>query len=177
MPSSPEFGNTARNKRVIEIFEEIKAENFTETDCHIAVTRKIEINLQRKRNGIQPEKQNGFFIGFRKSGAKACEGIGNQNFFAESDDKPTDAVSGFFKGMRSVFQLSCDIRITHDRSRNQLGKQRNISRKIDGIFLRPYFASVNVYRVAENLKGIKADADRESDLQKRDGKSCCCVEI
>ena len=62
MPAAPKFRNAPRNVRVIEVFEEIKAEDFAESDRHIAVTREVEINVQRKRNRVKPKEKNGFVV-------------------------------------------------------------------------------------------------------------------
>ena len=80
MPSAPELRNAARNIRIIEVFKEVKAEYFSESDCHIAVTGEVEIDMKRICYGIKPEEKNGFIAGRLESIAKLAEEICNENF-------------------------------------------------------------------------------------------------
>ena len=170
MPSAPEFGDASRNEGIIEIFEKIKAEDLTQTDRHIAVSRKVEVDLERKRDRVKPEKQNGFFIRCRKIGAKRRKRIRNQNLLTEAENETANALRRLIKAVRSFAQLSVDIRVADDRTRDQLGKKRNVGSQIDRILLRAHVASVDVHRIAEDLEGIEADPDRERDLQQGYGK-------
>ena len=45
MPSAPEFTDTLRHIRIIEIFREMETEHLTQTDRHIRITGKIKIDL------------------------------------------------------------------------------------------------------------------------------------
>ena len=56
-------------------------------------------------------------------------------------------------------------------------EQRHINGKTDIISLRLDLASVNVYGITENLERIEADADRQRNFEKRDGKPCRRIEI
>ena len=74
--------------------------------------------------------------------------------------------------MRAVLKLRGDIGIPHDRPRDELGKERNIGGKVDEIPLRRRCTAIDVDDVAEHLKGVEADADGQTQLQKRQGKPC-----
>ena len=54
MPATPEVSDTSGRIWVIEVFVEVKTKDFAKTDCHVAVTRKIIVDL----NGIGEERQN-----------------------------------------------------------------------------------------------------------------------
>ena len=47
-----------RSVRIIEVFAEMEAEHASETDGHIAVAGKIEVDLQRVANGARPSCQH-----------------------------------------------------------------------------------------------------------------------
>ena len=177
MPSSPEFGDTARNEGIIEVFEKIETKHLAKTDRHIAITREVEIDLERIRDRVKPEEQNGFIVRCHKGGAEAREHIGDQNFLTETDDKAAHTERDLFHRMLSFIELKRDIGITHDRARDELREKRDIGRKIDGISLRLNVTSVNVDGIAEDLEGIEADTDRESDIEERNGKSRNSVKV
>ena len=54
MPSAPELGSGARNIRVIEIFRIMESKQPRQTNRHIGITGKIEINLDRKHQKAKP---------------------------------------------------------------------------------------------------------------------------
>ena len=70
MPSSPEFGDTARNEGIVEVFKEVKSKDFAKTDRHITITGEIEVDLHGIRNSVSPEEHNGFIIGCTEACAK-----------------------------------------------------------------------------------------------------------
>ena len=68
MPASPELRNAGGDVGIIEVFEEIEAEDLSESDCHIAVSREIEVDMQGIRNRIHPCEKHGFFVrGFERT--------------------------------------------------------------------------------------------------------------
>lgn len=40
----------------------MKAEHFTQPDCHIGITREIEIDLKRKSNSGHPTQNDSFLV-------------------------------------------------------------------------------------------------------------------
>ena len=84
MPAAPKLSNALRNKWVIEILPEIKAEYFSEPDCHIAVAGKIKIHMKCICCSVKPEKQHRFVIGLPEYAAQLAKQIGNQDFFSKS---------------------------------------------------------------------------------------------
>ena len=59
MPSSPEFADACGVIGIIKVFREIKAEHFSQADSHIAVARKIKINLKRESDNSEPCRGGG----------------------------------------------------------------------------------------------------------------------
>ena len=57
MPSAPEILHGVRGVRMAEVFPEIKAEYPAQSYCHIAVSGKIKIYLQKV--GRRPKPRNG----------------------------------------------------------------------------------------------------------------------
>ena len=177
MPAAPELCDTLRNKRIIEILPEIKAEYSAESDCHIAVAGKIKIHMKSICRGVKPEKQHRFVIGLPEYAAQLAKQIGNQNFFPKSQDKAAHPGRRLLRRVPALLQLLCDIRIPDNGTCDQLRKESDIRRKVNEVLLRANRSSVNIREVAQDLKGIEADSDGKRNLQKRHGQACRCIEI
>ena len=54
VPPTPELRHRFGNIRIVEVFREAKAENFAESDRHIAVAGKIEIQLDNVHKAAKP---------------------------------------------------------------------------------------------------------------------------
>ena len=133
--------------------------------------------MQHICRGIQPIKQNGFLavrLEFRDD--KRC-GIGKENLLCKTDGKVRDPLRRIGKRGFSVFQASGNVGIADNGSGYQLRKHRHIHRKINEIALCRHVAAINIYNITQDLKCIKTDADRQSHLEKRDGKTGHRIEI
>lgn len=71
--------------------------------------------------------------------------------------------------MLSVRYLVLNGRISYDRSRNELRKERDVQRDIQGIFLNSRISAVYVNDIADALKREKRYAYREYDARYGDG--------
>ena len=78
--------------------------------------------------------------------------------------------------MDAVIQFPCYIHISYDRACNQLWEQRYISAKADGILLHRHISPVDIKGVAQALERIKADADGQRQMQKRNAQPCGSIE-
>ena len=73
--------------------------------------------------------------------------------------------------MRALPELQSNVAVTHDRTCDELGEERNIGGKVNEVSLCRRVAAINVDDIAEHLEGVEADADGKAQLQKRQGKS------
>ena len=147
MPPAPERGYAPRRVGVVEIFGKAKTEDPPETDRHIAVARKIEIDLQGIRGGVQPEIQDGFFLRRLEGLHKRAEHVGEQNLFGKPEYKPAHAGRCTLERVDPLRKLRLDVRIPDDRPRDKLREHRDINGEADKIFLRGH-AAVDVRRIA-----------------------------
>lgn len=90
VPAPPEFRDTGGNIGVVEVFKEIKAEDPAQPDRHVAVARKVEVDLKGEGGGIEPVKEHGFFIGGTEYSAEFPELVGKEDFFGKAEDKAAD---------------------------------------------------------------------------------------
>ena len=148
----------------------MEAQNAPEADSHVAVTRKVEIYLQQKRERVEPDEEDARVLRRFVDARKRAELVGEQNFLGKADREAAHALRRGGNTVRAAFELRGDIGIAHDRPRDELGKERNIGGEVDEIPLRCRLTAIDVDDVAEHLKGVEADADGQAQLQKRQGK-------
>ena len=136
MPPSPEFCGTFGDKGIIEIFEKVEAEHSAETYSHITVTRKVEINLQCYRCGINPGENHRFFRGTVEGGTKGAYGVCQEYFFTEADSEFYYTRGELLRGMSAGFKLMLDVGISYDGACDKLGEKSDVAGKVDRVPLR-----------------------------------------
>ena len=71
--------------------------------------------------------------------------------------------------MGPLGELRVNVRVADDGTRDELGEKGDIAGKVDEVLLGGCLPPVYVNGVAENLKGVEADAHRQRQLQKSNG--------
>ena len=79
MPSSPELGNALGNEGIVEVLQEVEAEDATQTDGHIRIAGEVEINLQVVCQGVHPHAANGQLVHAVQGNGQGGQGVGNEN--------------------------------------------------------------------------------------------------
>ena len=176
MPAPPELGDAAGNVGVVEVLREIKAEQLSQTDGHIAVAGEVEVDVQHVGDGIEPEKQDGLVLRGTEDLAELAHSVGDEHLFAQTQDKAADAQCRLVQTVPPGGELLRDLGIAHDGAGDQLGKEGDIGRKVDKAPLGRD-APVHVHGVADELEGVKADADGQGDPEQGQGKAGDGVEI
>ena len=59
MLATPEFRCGFGYVRIIEIFFKLKAEHFSQADCHVRISGKVKINLEGESGNGKPCTENG----------------------------------------------------------------------------------------------------------------------
>ena len=167
MPPPPVFGNAAGKIRVVEIFQEFKAQHPSQADGHIGVAGKIKVDLKGKGNSAQPGGQRG--QAFPRQGGhgipQQAHLVGQQHLFAQPHRKAVDAAGKKPGAFLPADQLPLHCFVLHNRPGDQLREQRDIGAEGNGVFLRCHRPAVNIDDVAERLEGVKADADGQCQFQ------------
>ena len=134
MPPPPKFRNRFGNIRIIEVFREAEAENPSKADGHIAVARKVEVQLDDIHKTAEPSgkcrqrRRICLHILFGKH--TGC--IRKNHLFGKTADKTLHPGIGRRNGMRACADLLLHIGIAHDRSGDKLkihGKVQQIAGK------------------------------------------------
>ena len=176
VPPPPEFGDAGGNVGIVEVLREVKPEDAAQADGHVAVAGEVEIEMKNVSRRVEPGEEDGGLRAVFVGGDQFIEDIGQQHLFGKADDEAAGAVSGVGQGVGPVLQLGGDVGIPDDGSGDQLGEHCHVGRQVDEIPLGGCVAPVNVDDVAQNLKGVEADADGQGHVKQGEGQPCETVE-
>ena len=132
VPAAPELLDGGRSVRIIEVFAEMEAEHASETDGHIAVAGKIEVDLQRVANGARPSCQHADLSGRQREHRvrHLTERVRQQQLFAQAADKPADAECGLLRSGAAAVDLLLDVMVFDDRPGDQLREKRDVQQHL-----------------------------------------------
>ena len=169
MPPPPVFGNAAAQIRVIEVFQELKAQHFSQPNGHIGIAGKVKVNLEGKGDGAQPGRPGGKTCPRqRRHGIpQGAHLVRDEHLFPQAYGEPSDARGKLRRCFPAVRELFLHRFVLHDGPCDELREQRDIGAKGDGILLCRHGASVYINDIAERLEGVKADTDGQRQLQQR----------
>ena len=148
MPSPPEFTDTFRKIRVIKIFQKAKTKNPSQTNRHIRICPKIQINLKSITDNANPSVDHSHSRLQSKSQiCRFSHCISQQNFLYNPCHKPEGSLIYILCPHLSAADFPRHINITHNRTCNQLGKEHNIQGQIQNISLDLHLILININQV------------------------------
>ena len=148
VPAAPEFRNAFGQIGILEILQEVEAENSAQTNGHIGITGKVKVNIQQERNGIHPVKQHGRFSAFPENLDQQGKVVCQNHLFAQAHQEPAQTVGQVFPGMAAVLQFLRHIHIPDNGTGNELGKQGHIGTEGNGVFLHLRSTPVHIDGIA-----------------------------
>jgi len=173
MPSAPEFRCGTCNIGIVEVFEEMEAENFSETYCHIGIAGEIVIDLDREHKNAEPDRSCASCrkvagkIGFGKLAGNVCD----KDLFCKTNKESCGSAPDILEAFAAVVNFKGNVRISYYRTRNELGIERNIHEEFHIVMLGFNVAFININSIAEGLEGIEAYTDRKREFRNRNIKS------
>lgn len=154
-----------------EIFHQPDPHHLSRSEGDVGITGEIAIDLNGERQGCKYKRRALMFERRIINGVdELCHSIGNDHLFEHAPCHPFQAVcdAPVFKPML-LMQLVQDILRSLDGSRDQLGVKQNVHREITIMTLGFLVAAKNFDGIAQGLKGVKRQADRQDDLQVLNG--------
>ena len=178
VPTSPKLGDAARSVRIVEVFGELEAHDATQADGHIAIARKIEVDLEGVGQCDKPSRtrvQSGNTGGdFRKRTSAEVGGtknlvdtqtddIGNKDLFAQTYDEAIEPLQAVGPSRLTMADLFGHVAITHDGASNQLREHGDIQHVVAQLAQRLVDASVGVQSVGDALEREERDTNGQHD--------------
>src|SRR5438045_1961567 len=117
MPTSPKLGNRARDVWIFEVFDESEPKHPAETDGHVGIAGKVEIDLQRVAANRQPgETRRNFMAGDREEPVcQLSDDVGDHELLRHSQRESFDTVSETIACDVTNRELPFKVRIIDDR--------------------------------------------------------------
>ena len=170
VPPPPELRDAGGDVGIVEVFYKMEPEDTAQTDGHVAVTGKVEIEMKNVSRRVKPDEQDGDVRGAFVGGDQFVEDIGQQHLFGKAEDEAAGAVGSIGQRVGAMLQLGSDVRVPDDGPGDELGEHGHIRGKVNEIPLGSHIAPVYVDDVAQDLEGVKADADGQGHMEQREGQ-------
>jgi len=182
VPTAPKLGNGGRHIRIIKVFGEFEAHHASKADGHVAVARKVEIDLEGEGEDGNPgggrvdggnlvgdvgelgRSQNVVVRWAKHSIHLETDDVGNQNFLRQTDDEAVEALQPVRVKRFAVADLVGDVAVAHDGAGDELRKHDDVKHVVAQALHRLVYLAVGVERVGDALEREERDADRQQDL-------------
>ena len=181
VPTAPKLGDGTGGIGVVEVFGELEAHHAPETDGHVAVARKVEVDLEGVGQGDNPRggavqgrhagEDFGDLARVQKAEVGGAEDgihlganhVGDEDFLAEADDEAIKALQAVGHARLAAADLVGHVAIADDGTGDELGEHNDIQHEIRQFLHRLVHAAVGVQGVGDALEREERDADGQQD--------------
>ena len=160
VPTLPKVTDIARKVRVTEVLHQADAEKATRTDCYIAITREVAVDLKGKEKSAHQQVYPTGLCIIREDGINANGAlIGYDDLFEEAPQNLSHTVDCISIGKRAVLlELRQQVSRALNRASHQLREETEISKKFYEVVRGRKFLTININGIAECLKGVETNA-------------------
>ena len=177
VPLTPEVADGGRRIGEEKVLPDGEAEHPSHADGHVAVTRKVKVNLQRVADSAQPGEAGIHDRGAEHRVDHDRGGVGQQELLAEADDEAPDPGGGLRGGAPALVNLRRDIAPADDGTGDQLREEGDIEQELQktpAVILGP---AIDVNGVAQPLEGEERDPDGENQTHGFQGETGDGIEV
>lgn len=162
VPALPELLDGTADKRIVEVFVEMEAENASHTDGHVGIAREVEIDLHGIGDDTDPcgKDRSRIDRGGQIKFGKQFEVIGDDDLFPQTDEHTGKALGQIGQTGMTVVNLFRDGGVTDDRSGDKLGEQRDVKQQLGESLLNGDVLPIHVDDVGKDLERVEADTER-----------------
>ena len=164
VPAAPEVGEGACEVGGIEVFGEEESEHEAEADGHVGVSAEVEVDLHRVAYGAEPCVGGGAVCGLECGVGEMAAGVGEDDFFGESEQEKEGASCEVLGGFCAVAELFSEEGELEDGSGDEVGQHGGEAGEIDEVLHGCGVSAIDVDDVAEGLEGVEADAEWEREM-------------
>ena len=169
MPTPPKLRYVATEIRNVKVAHQFDTEQLGRAYGYVGVAREVAVNLYGEQHGCEQEcaaRVGGIIskYGVHVGGAV----VRHDNLFEESPEDLAHAVHGLrVVEMPPLQELRQEVRGTLDRSRHELGKERQECGKRNEVVRRLYLPPINIYGIGQGLEGVETDTHRQHQVQEQ----------
>ena len=163
VPPAPEFRNAGTDVGIVEVFQKLEAKHPPQASCHIGITGKVKVNLQRVSQDSHPGGEGPPFC--LEKIPQIAHGVGQQHLFPQAQDKQLDTGGKVMDILPAVLHLLRHILVPDNGTGNELREQGDIGTEGQRILLNRRIVAVHVNHIAHGLEHIKGNADGQGDFR------------
>ena len=168
MPPAPELGDRRRLVGGVEVLREAEAEEQGDADSHVRIAREVAVDLQGVAVDARETLETRVEQRFVEDAVDEVERdeVGDDGFLEQTAQNQKDARAEHFARHhhRILPDLGDEVARPHDRSRYQLGEEREVEQVVEPIVQRPQAPAVDVDGVAHRLEDEERNADGQEDV-------------
>ena len=169
VPSVPELGNRRTLVRAVEVLRKVKSEQKSNSDSHIAVARKVAVNLKGKTVDSEQILQARIERRVVENSLDKVDAyiVADDCFLEQSGNNQEQSFAKCFTSNNhlSVY-LRNEITRPYDWSGNQLREEAYEEGIVEQTVERLQLSSVHIDCVAERLEGEERYSDRQHDIER-----------
>lgn len=165
MPPAPEFSDRKRFVWRVEVLGEDEPEHQSETDRHVAVSRKIEVDLKGVGDRAIPRIDCREHARIERGVGDLAAGVGQQDLLAHAEHEERDPAGKFFQSVGAGLQLVGNLLKADDRSGDQLREHRDVAGVVNEIANHLGVAAVHVDHITHRLKSVETDPEGQNDTE------------
>lgn len=167
MPASPELGRTLGGVGIVEVPRIIEPHHLAQADGHVRIAREVEVDLEGVGSYAREATNEANFGGTARQkgvGEDACR-ISEQHLLSQADAEEPQTLGEASECGFAVVDLVFDVGIPNDGARDELWKHCDIHAEVQRVFLRIYFAAIDIDDVGDCLQGEKRNADWQCKIE------------
>lgn len=175
MPAAPELRYGCRLIRRVEVHVEMKAQQQSNADSHIAISGEVAIDLKR----IAVNTHEVFHARIQSRIIKDtlhkvdADIIRNNRFLEKTAYNQEDSLSEhLLRDKQRTADLRDKVACTHDGACHQLREERYIESIVQQVGEGRYLFAIHINRIAQRLESEERDADRKKYVHC--GKRAAC---
>lgn len=171
MPTPPKLRNRSGGIGEIEILREAETKTTGNTEGHVRITRKIQINLEREQDAAQPSRcRIHACICLGKDGRnRHAQGVGQQDFLGQADNETFQPCHDIRETGMAVLEIGLHILVFHDGSLHQFREKHHIQGKIKKVPVGFHLPVPNIEQIGYALEKDERKTDGDNNLI--DGKT------
>lgn len=168
MPTFPEIPRRHGEVRPVEVVGKVDAHHPPRANGDVGITTEIKINLEPKQEGCHPDVKGRERVGITGKGTihQRRYAVGEHNLFNQARQDEQQALVKILKVEHALpKQLWQHLARAQDGPRNQLRPEGHIHQKCRKPLCWLLDTSVDIDGVADGLKSIKRNPQRQDDPQ------------
>ena len=168
VPSVPELGDIQRTVREVEVDTQVESHDAAQTDCHVAVTREVTVDLHREAKHRHQQFKARVARGVAESDVVVLGDVVGKNRLLQDThhDEEQTTINHLARSGLIGLHLWVEVTGPDDGTRHEAGEIGQEEKVVKVVIDRLYLAPIDIYHIADGAEGIERDADRQDEVHR-----------